>query len=320
MLLIATDEAGYGPKLGPLVIAATVWQVPGDGWLAAGELRRCFAPLGKRVTCGDVRLAIDDSKAVYRAARGDGLERLHAAFCAAAHWCGRSEPDLPQLLPRLAPSDWRHCVETVWLNQLGGMPNLTLDQTAAAISRWSRGGVRLIDIGVRLITARRFNEAYDQGRNKSDLLSEATLQLVGGLLDRWGSEEPRVDIYCDRHGGRRYYAGVVQHCLADATVTVDQESNRESAYRVRYRNGDSRIRFTVGGDSFAPVALSSMHAKYLRERFMQSMNRFFGDRHRKPEPLRPTAGYPLDAERFLTDIAPILQRERIDRRTLVRCR
>ena len=24
------DEAGYGPNLGPLVITATVWQVPGD--------------------------------------------------------------------------------------------------------------------------------------------------------------------------------------------------------------------------------------------------------------------------------------------------
>ncbi len=28
--LIGTDEAGYGPNLGPLVISATLWQVP-DG-------------------------------------------------------------------------------------------------------------------------------------------------------------------------------------------------------------------------------------------------------------------------------------------------
>ena len=26
--LIGTDEAGYGPNLGPLVISATAWQVP----------------------------------------------------------------------------------------------------------------------------------------------------------------------------------------------------------------------------------------------------------------------------------------------------
>ena len=26
-LVIGTDEAGYGPNLGPLVVAATAWQV-----------------------------------------------------------------------------------------------------------------------------------------------------------------------------------------------------------------------------------------------------------------------------------------------------
>ena len=30
MLVIATDEAGYGPKLGPLVIAGTVWRFEED--------------------------------------------------------------------------------------------------------------------------------------------------------------------------------------------------------------------------------------------------------------------------------------------------
>ena len=26
--LLGTDEAGYGPNLGPLVVTATVWEVP----------------------------------------------------------------------------------------------------------------------------------------------------------------------------------------------------------------------------------------------------------------------------------------------------
>ena len=28
--IVGTDEAGYGPNLGPLVISATAWEVPGD--------------------------------------------------------------------------------------------------------------------------------------------------------------------------------------------------------------------------------------------------------------------------------------------------
>ena len=37
--LIGTDEAGYGPNLGPLVISATVWRVP-DGVRAEGLYKR----------------------------------------------------------------------------------------------------------------------------------------------------------------------------------------------------------------------------------------------------------------------------------------
>lgn len=320
MLLIATDEAGYGPKLGPLVIAATVWRLPGNDWMAAKQLQRCFAPFRQSVVCGPGRLVIGDSKTVYQPGRGDGLQLLHAAFSAALHWCGRSESTLQQLLSRIAPGDWSQCAATSWLNQLGEPSNLSPSETAPAISRWSRGGVHMIDMGVRVITARRFNQAYEQGQNKADLLSESTLQLIGDLLDRCRGDEPRVDIFCDRHGGRRYYAPVVQHALAATAVTVDRETHDESIYRIESPDGDGRIRFTVNGDSFAPVAFSSMHAKYLRERFMQSLNRFFQDRHREPTPLRPTAGYSRDANRFLADIQPIVRREQIDHDALVRCR
>ena len=43
--LIGTDEAGYGPNLGPLVISATVWEAP-DG-IGGEEL---FERLGDSIT------------------------------------------------------------------------------------------------------------------------------------------------------------------------------------------------------------------------------------------------------------------------------
>ncbi len=30
MFVIGTDEAGYGPNLGPLVISATLWETPDE--------------------------------------------------------------------------------------------------------------------------------------------------------------------------------------------------------------------------------------------------------------------------------------------------
>src|SRR5262249_48964431 len=39
-ILIGMDEAGYGPHLGPLVIAATAWSVTGDGWTGNARAER----------------------------------------------------------------------------------------------------------------------------------------------------------------------------------------------------------------------------------------------------------------------------------------
>ena len=117
---------------------------------------------------------------------------------------------------------------------------------------------------------------------------------------------------------------MIQHCFPDALVQVNREEKYESEYRlagVAGSNGTigpTSIRFTVKGDSFTPVALSSMHAKYVREQLMKSLNQYFLER--ASAELRPTAGYPVDADRFLADIASILQKEGIDRERLVRSR
>ena len=63
--LVGTDEAGYGPNLGPLVISASVWQVP-DGPRPHDLYRRLEAavspsPGGPRGRAP--RVAIADSKA-----------------------------------------------------------------------------------------------------------------------------------------------------------------------------------------------------------------------------------------------------------------
>jgi hypothetical protein len=66
-----------------------------------------------------------------------------------------------------------------------------------------------------------------------------------------------------------------------------------------------------------PVALASMVAKYIREVRMVSFNRFWTDRI--PD-LRPTAGYPQDAERFIRSIRPHLEEMEIHPDRVIRRR
>ena len=62
------DEAGYGPNLGPLVIAATVWEVRGDprGSTPGGA----FADVVSSARFDSRAVHVADSKAVHSSAAG----------------------------------------------------------------------------------------------------------------------------------------------------------------------------------------------------------------------------------------------------------
>ncbi|TWU49704.1 ribonuclease H family protein [Rubripirellula reticaptiva] len=317
MLLIATDEAGYGPKLGPLVIAATVWQIPGDG-LEHQAIDALFAQLRKPAKIGATKIRVDDSKSIFKP--GTGLASLHAVVSASHHACGRRERSLQEMLPRIAADDLLSIKATPWLHGLSDAEFLDVAQTSEWLSAWQSTGIRLVDVQSRIITAAKFNEACADGANKADLLSESTIGLAKLVMDRNVGDETDVAIYCDRHGGRRYYSGVLGHVFADAAVQVIVEAKQHSAYRMTDRGKTIEIAFTVKGDSFTPVALASMHAKYLRERMMESLNGYFAGLHPQGKVLVPTAGYPVDADRFLADIAATIHHQKIDPSKLIRSR
>ena len=200
--------------------------------------------------------------------------------------------------------------------------------SVAADKVWSTSLAKLVAIRVRIIPAKHFNEACASGLNKSDLLSSSTLGLVADLVNIAEELAPKksrhLSVYCDRHGGRRFYGGLLQHTFPDSTMEVVSETSQQSIYRLVRKIGRTnetmQVRFTVKGDSFLPVSLSSMIAKYLRECAMGSLNAYFAKRPKAPASLRPTAGYPVDADRFLGDIDRVIVAEKIDRANLVRSR
>jgi ribonuclease HII len=302
--IIGLDEAGYGPNLGPLVQSALAVHVPeGTGCLwqrLRGGVRRACEP-------DDGRVLIDDSKLVHVGPHG--LARLERGVLASVEHL--SPQPVGHFLARTA------CAET--LTDLAGEPWFVgeekhpvvidpADLTAAA----GRLGTAQQSVGVTfrsahcLVTpAPRFNALLDRWDSKSAVLERGVIALLSRALASLEGDEP-VTCVIDKQGGRNYYAAMVQTALPNGRVTPLCESAGISDYTVQGLGREVRLMFLPRADAGSlPVALASMVAKYLREVFMRQFNRFWLGH--VPD-VKPTAGYPGDAQRFYDAIRPTMER------------
>ncbi len=318
--LIGTDEAGYGPNLGPLVISATVWQVPDD--LLNADLYDSLSDAVRRP--GDTNghpsaVVIGDSKRLYRPA--GGLAELELGVLSALHVAGQPIRCWREIWQRLDPQSAGQQAVAPWYDEYD-LP-LPVDAaqheidaaTATFRSTLLRTAVRLTAIRSRVVLPERFNDLVDQLGNKATVLSTLTLQLVSELLETCRAE--RVLVQCDKHGGRNNYARLLQRSFPDYLVEIHGESRELSVYRWGPAHRRVEFRFAKGGESFLPSALASMTSKYLREIAMRAFNTFW---QQQVPGLKPTAGYPVDAKRFKADIAAAQQRLEVDDQVLWRKR
>lgn len=356
--LIAIDEAGYGPKLGPLVVAGSVWQGPdsviGQGVSVDAMKHNLFEPFTKPVDVAGVSIRVDDSKQIFQSRstgkNGGSLGALHRIISVAHHLCDRRETSLTERLRTLIPRDHAAIGEVPWLASLmdsqrsvetASRAMVSTKECQPAIEQWSESEWQLLDVRARMIDAGSFNRFFadsDGKKNKSDLLGETSIGLAYDLLNSVSQLVPEgkanepVQVFFDRHGGRKFYAAPIQQVFVKdgaetPLVRVVSESPKQSVYDLEWRGRPIRLHFTVKGDRFTPVALSSLYAKYLREIAMASLNEYFGQRYAEAngvssgsEPFRPTAGYPTDAGRFLRMIEPLRVSQRIPLEALVRSR
>ncbi|MFO0913955.1 MAG: hypothetical protein U0795_13435 [Pirellulales bacterium] len=339
--LIGTDEAGYGPKLGPLVVAMTAWELSdsvtdtvtdgdlfdrlSDGVTRSGVTRSGVSSrtqTGRRLRRdgGDesevVRLTIDDSKRLYQS--GGSLAALETGVLTALSLLGKSATHWRQLFTELAPDDADRLWDEPWFSDY--QASLPVDAAEGAIEEQAERlsgvlaaqGVRLAAVRARVISPSEFNRRVEATGSKGEVLSQLTLELV-----RWATEQAgpaRCRVVCDKHGGRNHYHGLLQQVLTDEWIQVVSEGRASSTYRW----GDGhQIEFRVQGEAHLPSGLASMVAKYLREQAMRAWNNHWT---RRLPGLRPTAGYPVDAERYLASIAPLLEADRIDRDRVWRSR
>jgi hypothetical protein len=321
--LIGTDEAGYSPNLGPLVISVTLWHVDD----VASDDSQCdlYARLRKAVcrtpskASGVKRVAIADSKALYSPASGlSQLERGVLAMLAQLGDMPSKWQDVWRMLDADSPDDlpllpWHADY------QLRLPLAADADDLIAACKLMRRGlesaGVRLLAVRSTAVFPERFNQCTSDCGNKAEALSRLTLSLLADVLALCPGD--RVTIVCDKHGGRNSYGRLLQQQFPDPLIEVYRESLAESVYRWGSPDERVEIAFRAGGESFLPAALSSMVSKYLRELAMRAFNDFWCGQ--LPE-LAPTAGYPLDARRFKAAIAPLQERLGIEDRILWRTR
>lgn len=300
-ILIGTDEAGYGPNLGPLVISASVWRLPDTSRDAElyDLLQTCVVPTGRHTD----HVTICDSKQLYHP--GGGLAELERSLLVCLAALGRFPATCLELWQMLATDGVSQLHALPWYAAYcEPLPVAAVDTDCRRLGDRLRcaaasADVALLDMRSTILTAPEYNRRLALCGNKSTLLSEATLQLIDSLMDPWPTEE--VIIQCDKHGGRNRYAALLQHTFPNVWIETCQESRDLSRYRWADARRTVEVRFQCRGESFLPAALASIASKYFREIAMRALNHYW---QQQAPGLRPTAGYPQDAKRFYRDIEP----------------
>ncbi|MBL8797193.1 MAG: hypothetical protein JNM56_25045 [Planctomycetia bacterium] len=307
--IVGIDEAGYGPNLGPFVMSAAALRVSDE--LANACLWQVLKPFVRRQTGeDDGRLLIDDSKRVY----ATGLKRLETGVLAACLPAERPEP-LADFLERLGALGRDELRQEAWYT---GQTVLPLEASPERCTRFREqsADARLHWALPRpvIVCPTQFNDVLERTQNKGAVLGRCLGQLLHEVL-ALPDREP-MTIHIDKHGGRNFYGPLLQELLGRGQVRAVEEGPRRSVYEVAGLNRSLRLTFQpeADGEHFC-VALASMVSKYLREVLMLEFNRFW---RRHIPGLKPTAGYPLDAQRFWRAIQPTVATLGLDRRTLWR--
>jgi len=250
-------------------------------------------------------LTLDDSKEIFQSGHADvGKKRLEDALLClgiaeSPNFWSSIRPHLVEGAETLDSEFW---IGTQDPFPMGEVSQDRRDAIAGFLAKASSLGMESWKVACRVIVPRGFNERVEKAGTKAAVLLDGIEQFCQWAAQLSGPGTPR-EIVVDKLGGRDRYGP----WLGSATggwITVTEEGPQASAYRIIQPEGDWTIRFESKADfHHMTVAMASMVAKTIREISMDQFNAFW-NRH-LPE-LKPTAGYPQDAKRYLKEIEPLL--------------
>ena len=269
-LVIGIDEAGYGPNLGPLVIAATAWwldstKAPADRANPdipyAEILHDCLLPefLARPFRSLRPHIPLGDSKVIHQGY--DGFVSVEIGVRYWLRFCNQHQLKFDELVHEIALPSALRLKAIPWYDSDLISPESASSVTSAEKLREFWGcdsfiaecdqkidsmGIQFLGLATDILDEPEYNLRTEVHDNKSTLLSITSIGLANELLERvlpkviasLPKEDKAFDIqfYCDKHGGRNRYQSVLEEVLNNHSFTAIQEGTDRSDYLAMYRS------------------------------------------------------------------------------------
>jgi len=282
MFVVGIDENGLAPRLGPLIVTGTCFEISEEAYSSR-----------KMQNLMNKRFKVTDSKSVMgynRMSKAEGAVLAHIGV-----FLEKSPENFNRLIKELSfesLKNLRSLCPKDCSSQMCWEPDFSLPYWSEAedINSESRKLKKLLDsrsFNIRevksvIICTRRFNEMLSGSfRTKLDLVLYSFERLIIYFYEKYG---PDVLYLCDRVGYIKKYLDSFR-ILKRFPLERKKESEK-SVYDFKFLG---KVEFSTGADkTHSPVALSSMIGKYIREVFIERSNQFFSSRL---EDFEPVSGY-----------------------------